>query len=122
MDSGDEYIVSGTVTRNCFVANIQGELTRGQMDRLYDRIVLIAVKRELQGVILDLSGLAVLDSITFSILRKISAALGLMGLKTAWMGLNPAMASSLVDFDADVNGLCICRNIEHGLGLIESAD
>jgi len=121
MDSSEEYTVSGTVTRRCFVANIKGELSRGQMDFLYDRIVEIAVKRDLQGVILDLSGLAVLDSITFSVLRRISAALGLMGLKTAWMGLNPAMASSLVDFDADVDGLCICRNIEHGLKLMDPA-
>ena len=118
MDSGEEYSVSGSVTNRCYIACINGELSSAQMGQLYDEIVRMAEKRELRGVIMDLNGLAVLDSAAFCVLRKISGALALMGLKSAWMGIKPAIASSLVDFGADVDDLCICQNIEDGVRLM----
>ncbi len=57
------------------------------------------------GVILDLSGVHVMDHRDFEELRRTIAMANIMGAQTVISGLLPGVVSSLVDLDVDTDGI-----------------
>jgi rsbT antagonist protein RsbS len=89
------------LSQQCVVASIQVDL---------DDDVLMAFRQELlqllrasgaRGVILDLSGVSVMDADDFRALRDTMHMARLMGAVSVLSGLQPGVVSALIDLDAE---------------------
>jgi anti-anti-sigma regulatory factor len=118
-----EYLSRVTINfvRGCLVATIQHDL---------DRFVLERFRRDLLGrleasgsrqVIMDCSGIEVLDAEDFAALRRVIAMASLMGARTVLASLQPGVVSALVDLDADLDGLQTALSLDDAFELLERA-
>jgi anti-anti-sigma regulatory factor len=119
-----EYLARVTINfvRGCLVATIQHDL---------DRFVLERFRRDLLGkleasgarqVILDCSGIEVLDGEDFVALRRVIAMAALMGARTVLASLQPGVVSALVDLDADLEGLHTALSLDDAFTFLERAE
>ncbi len=67
------------------------------------------------GVVLDLSGVDVIDAHDFEHLRRTAAMAAVMGTRPVLCGLRPGVVSALVDLDVDVRGLETSRDLDAAL-------
>lgn len=105
MTAGEDSRIPLQLSQQCVVASIQVDL---------DDDVLMAFRRELlellktsgaRGVILDLSGVNVMDADDFRALRDTMQMARLMGAASIVSGLQPGVVSALIDLDADIEGV-----------------
>jgi len=81
------------------------------MERLLDEIV----RSQARFVIIDLTGVEVIDTSTADHFMKLVKAVGLIGAKCVLTGIRPAVAQTLVDLDVNFGELETLRNLKHGL-------
>jgi rsbT co-antagonist protein RsbR len=81
------------------------------MERLLDEIV----RSQARFVIIDLTGVEVIDTQTADHFMKLVKAVGLIGARCVLTGIRPAVAQTLVDLDVDFGSLATLRNLKHGL-------
>ena len=102
MTAGEDSRIPLQLSQQCVVASIQVDL---------DDHVLMAFRRELlellktsgaRGVILDLSGVNVMDADDFRALRDTMQMARLMGAASIVSGLQPGVVSALIDLDVDI--------------------
>ena len=81
------------------------------MERLLHEIV----KNQARFVIIDLTGVEVIDTSTADHFMKLVKAVGLIGARCVLTGIRPAVAQTLVDLDVSFGQLETLRNLRHGL-------
>lgn len=81
------------------------------MERLLHEIV----QKQSRFVIIDLTGVEVIDTSTADHFMKLVKAVGLIGAKCILTGIRPAVAQTLVDLDVSFGQLETLRNLRHGL-------
>jgi rsbT co-antagonist protein RsbR len=81
------------------------------MERLLDEIV----RSQSRFVIIDLTGVEVIDTSTADHFMKLVKAVGLIGARCVLTGIRPAVAQTLVDLDVNFGQLETLRNLKHGL-------
>lgn len=81
------------------------------MERLLDEIV----HSQSRFVIIDLTGVEVIDTSTADHFMKLVKAVGLIGARCVLTGIRPAVAQTLVDLDVSFGQLETLRNLKHGL-------
>jgi rsbT co-antagonist protein RsbR len=81
------------------------------MERLLDEVV----RSQARFVIIDLTGVEVIDTRTADHFMKLVKAVGLIGARCVLTGIRPAVAQTLVDLDVDFGSLDTLRNLRHGL-------
>jgi rsbT antagonist protein RsbS len=112
--------VTINLIRGCLVATIQLDLDRLVLERFRkDLLARLDASRSRQ-VILDCSGVEVLDAEDFIALRRTIAMAGLMGAHTMLTGLQPGVVSALVDLEVDLRGLDTAQNLDEAFRLLES--
>ncbi|TFH24948.1 MAG: STAS domain-containing protein [Myxococcales bacterium] len=106
-------------TRGCLVASIQVDL--------HDEL-LAAFRRELlerlqacraAGVILDLSGVELMDAEDFEALRAYTRMASLMGARSVLVGLRPGVVSALVDLGVDIDGIEATLDLEEAFRILQ---
>lgn len=106
------------VSQNCVVASIQTELTPAILERLRQDLLVTLHDSDANGVIIDLSGVELLDLTDFNELRQIVDMVGIMGAKTVMSGFKPGLISALVDLDANIDGINAAFNLDDAFKLI----
>lgn len=81
------------------------------MERLLHEIV----QKQSRFVIIDLTGVEVIDTSTADHFMKLVKAVGLIGARCVLTGIRPAVAQTLVDLDVSFGQLETLRNLRHGL-------
>ena len=104
----------------CLVASIQVDLNEAVIQQLADSLLEALHRQGARGVILDLSGVSIMDAEEFAALRKIERMAGLMGARTIYAGLKPGVVSALVDLDADVARMVASRSLDDAFLLIDA--
>jgi rsbT antagonist protein RsbS len=104
----------------CLVASIQVDLDDRVIQQLADSLLEALHRQSARGVILDLSGVAIMDAEEFAALRKIERMAGLMGARTIFAGLKPGVVSALIDLDADIAELVASRSLDDAFLLIDA--
>jgi rsbT antagonist protein RsbS len=97
--------VAMQVSREILVASIQVDLDDDVMARFRDDLLRRLHETGSRGVILDLSGLETLDTEEFVSLRRIITMTTVMGAESILVGMRPGIVSSLIEANADVDGL-----------------
>jgi rsbT antagonist protein RsbS len=106
------------VTRGCLVASIQGEIGT-EMLRAFRADLLARVRdTDARGVILDLSGVEVMDAVEFDSLRHTMDMVALMGAAPLLVGLRAGIVSALVDLEANVDSVRTAFDVDQAFDLL----
>ncbi|NET59794.1 MAG: STAS domain-containing protein [Symploca sp. SIO2E6] len=108
------------ISQNCVVASIQVDLTPELLQQLCQDLLEKLHASGASGVILDLSGVEIIDFTDFTELRKIIDMVEIMGAKTIISGLQPGVISALVDLNADIDGIHAALNLDDAFVLIDT--
>lgn len=100
------------VSRGCVVASIQVDLSDEVLRRFRVELLKLLHVSGVTSVILDVSGVDVMDGEDFGALRRTMAMAELMGARCILAGLRPGVVSSLVEIVADLDEVESVLNID----------
>ncbi len=107
------------VVRGCVVASVQIDLSPEVLRQF--RIDLLECVQEsgANGVILDVSGIDILDLDDFNGLRSTMEMAEVMGARPILSGLKPGVVSALIDLGADSEGVNAVLNLDDAFRLLD---
>lgn len=94
--------------------DIHDRLAKALEEDLSQRIVATGAK----GVMIDISGLEIVDSFMGRMLDNIAAVSRLLDADTVVVGMRPAVAITLVELGLSLSGVKTALNVERGMALI----
>ena len=100
---------------DCMLVPLQGELSDGQAARLTQDVLDGIRERGCEGLIIEVSGLWLVDSHLCASLADIARAARLMGTRTMLSGLRPEVALTLLAMDISFTGFETALNLEQAL-------
>ena len=86
--------------------------------RLQDDLTAEIQKRGAKGVLIDISGLEMVDSFMGRMLSDISGMARILDARTVLVGMQPAVAITLVELGLSLPGIDTALNVERGMGLL----
>ncbi|CAN5349975.1 STAS domain-containing protein [soil metagenome] len=88
---------------------------------LQDDLAEKIVKTHANGVLIDISSLEIVDSFIGRMLAGISGIGGLLDVTTVVVGMQPAVAITLVELGLSLDGVKTALNVSRGLELLKVA-
>ena len=110
----DQFIVRIPlqISQNCVVASIQVDLDTSVIHQFRADLLRLLESSNATAVILDVSGVMVMDLLEFEAIKETIDMARLMGARSILAGLQPGVVSSLVELDADLDGLEAALNLD----------
>ena len=105
-------------TQGCLVVPIQEELSKEAAQQIQRSLLERVHARSVKGVIIDLSGVKVIDGILWEIFSKTAKMVKMLGSPTVITGLSPGVVASIIDLNSDINDLTTAMNLEDGLEIL----
>ena len=100
------------------LATIQVDLHDQLALRLQDDLTAAIDKHSAKGVLIDISALEMVDSFIGRMIADISAMARLLGAQTVLVGMQPAVAITLVELGLSLPGVATALNVERGMDLL----
>jgi rsbT co-antagonist protein RsbR len=97
------------------VLPIVGILDTKRSMELMDNLLQSIVRTQAKNIIIDITGVEVVDTKTADYLLKVVRAARLLGARCVLTGVGPAVAQTLVDIGADLTEVTTLRNLKEGL-------
>ena len=107
------------VVRSCVVASIQIDLDSEVLRQFRVDLLECVQKSRANGVILDVSGIDILDLDDFIGLRRTMEMVEIMGALPILSGLKPGVVSALIDLGADPEGIETVLNLDDAFQLLD---
>ena len=118
MESGSRIPLQ--VARGCVVASVQVDLD-DEILRSFQEDLLERVQRsQVSGVIMDLSGVRIIDSQDFKALRRTISMAELLGARTVISGMQPGVVAALVELDADLDDIVATFNLDDAFRVMDN--
>jgi rsbT antagonist protein RsbS len=117
----DTPAVALQVSRGIVVASIQVDLEERVLARFQDELLQRVHETGASGVILDVSGLAIMDSQEFAALRKVIRSTEIMGANVIVAGLSAGIVSSLIQSGAEIDGLEAAIDLDAAFSRLENS-
>ena len=111
------------VNTGCLVAPVQIDLYLATLDRFRDDVLAaIAANPQVSTLVVDLSGVAVLDAWGYDRVSDVLVMASVMGVRGVITGIRPGVAWALVDLDVDVRRVTTRARLEDGMAYLASLD
>ncbi|MER5831379.1 STAS domain-containing protein [Streptomyces sp. NPDC002130] len=101
------------------LVTLQGELRDGTAEQLQYDITARIAHSPVTGVVIDISGVDIVDSFLGRVLAEIASSARLMAARTVLAGMRPAVAITLVELGLALPGLVTALNVERALALLD---
>src|SRR6202044_1465072 len=100
------------------LATIQVDMHDQLALRLQDDLTNAIDKKGAKGVLIDISALEIVDSFIGRMIADISGMAGILDAKTVLVGMQPAVAITLVELGLSLPGVETALNVERGMKLL----
>ncbi|MEV7994579.1 STAS domain-containing protein [Streptomyces sp. NPDC086077] len=100
------------------LVSLQGELHDGMAEQLQQDITRRIAGSGVTGVVIDISGVDMVDSFLGRVLAEIASSAGLLAARTVLAGMRPAVAITLVELGLTLPGLVTALDTERALELL----
>ncbi len=100
------------------LVTVQGDLDDQTAEYLRQDITRAVAETTATGVVIDVSGVEVVDSFLGRVLADIAATVKLLAARTVVAGIRPAVAITLVELGLTLPGLCTALHVEQALRLL----
>jgi rsbT antagonist protein RsbS len=102
------------------LVTIQVDLYDQLAENLEADLVNMVKKTGAQGVLIDVSSVSIIDSFMGRILGNIATMSKIMDADTVVVGMQPAVAITLVELGLPLKGIHTALNVEKGMELLQS--
>lgn len=100
------------------LVSLQGELHDGMAEQLQQDITHRIAHSSATGVVIDVSGVEIVDSFLGRVLAEIAASARLLAARTVLCGMRPAVAITMVELGLTLPGLVTALDVERALELL----
>lgn len=100
---------------NNLIVSIQVALSDALLERLTEDITQAIERSRPRGLIIDISGIDVMDSFISRAVRDIGILARLMGVQTVISGMAPMIAMTIVEMGVDLKGVHSALDLEGAL-------
>ncbi|MFC1642359.1 STAS domain-containing protein [Myxococcota bacterium] len=102
----------------CLIVSIQVDLTDSMVVALKEDIGTAIERSGARGLLIDVSGMFVMDSYVSRAIQELAQIARLMGVEAVIVGMAPAVATTLVEMSVRQTGVKTALNLERGLEVI----
>lgn len=103
---------------SCLLVTIQVEMQDQTALALQDDLANKIAATGASGVLIDISALEIVDSFVGRMLASISALARVLGAATVVVGMQPAVAITLVELGLSLVGVRTALNVERGMAML----
>ena len=103
---------------NLLLVTIQVDLYDRLAESLEADLVFMIKKTEATGVLIDVSAVSIIDSFMGRLLGNIATMSQIMDAETVVVGMQPAVAITLVELGLPLKGILTALNVEKGMELL----
>ena len=107
---------------DCLLVTIQVDLQDQVALALQDDLSSQIEKTGAHGVLIDISALEIVDSFVGRMLAGISGIASVLDATTVVVGMQPAVAITLVELGLSLDGVRTALNVERGMALLAADD
>ena len=104
--------------RDCLLVSIQVDMHDRLAMALQDDLTSRIVEDRARGVMIDISALEVVDSFIGRMLNNIAAMSRVLDAVTVVVGMQPAVAITLVELGLSLEGVRTALNVERGMAML----
>ena len=104
---------------DCLLVTIQVDMHDRLALTLQDDLTQRIAKDRSRGVLLDISALDVVDSFIGRMIANMSAMARVLDAETVVVGMQPAVAITLVELGLPMDGVHTALNVEKGMALLQ---
>lgn len=97
---------------------LQGEIDDTTVLQVESQLTAEVARTHATGVLLDVSGLSIVDSFIARVIARIVAMVRLLGSEAVVVGIQPAVAITLVEMGVPMGHLDTALNAEQGMVLL----
>ena len=102
------------------LVTIQVDLYDQLAENLESELVNMVKKANARGVLIDVSAVSIIDSFMGRILGNIASMSKIMDAETVVVGMQPAVAITLVELGLPLKGVYTALNVEKGMELLKT--
>tara|TARA_Y100001968_G_scaffold332250_2_gene389675 strand:+ start:10478 stop:10840 length:363 start_codon:yes stop_codon:yes gene_type:complete len=106
---------------NILITSIQMDLCDKQVVSFQQSVVEAISTKNMQGVVIDISALDVVDSFMARVINDTARAARLVGAEVAVCGINPFVATTLVEMGRQLFDVKTTFNLEQALAAVRKA-
>ncbi len=121
MESGRAIKIPMQLSRNSVVASIQVDLSHEVLQTFRQDLLVLLQSSGAKAVILDVSGVEIMDVEDFDAIRHTMSMAAVMGARPIIAGLRPGVVSALVQLGADVDDVEAALNLDEAFRLLDSS-
>ena len=107
------------ISRHCVIASIQIDLSDAVLRQFRTELLELIQSSGAHGVILDVSGIEVMDYEDFEALHKTMAMARLMGAPSVLAGLQAGVVSSLVELGAETEDIVAAMDLDDAFRVMD---
>ncbi|MGH3490541.1 MAG: STAS domain-containing protein [Actinopolymorphaceae bacterium] len=100
------------------LVSLQGDLDDTTVIAIEDQLTKEVVRTHVTGILIDVSGLSVIDSFSARVIARFIGMVRLLGSQAAVVGIQPAVAITLVELGVPMGHLDTALNAEQGVALL----
>jgi len=106
--------------KDILIVSIQLDLSDKLALSLQQELLEQITKTGAFGVLIDLTAVEIVDSFMSRIITETAQMASVMGVKVVLVGIQPAVAMTMVELGVYFNDIPTCRNLEKGLDYLEN--